>query len=231
MVRLHRTEDIMGPGWEDEKTISLWIMPLGESEDCPQNDVALGDLIFGDQPRWWGISRGIWYDQLQGNIPFDRIWIWNNDGKQQQIGIPYKPGEWMHISLVHYAGHLIAYKNGQLMGYMRSGTTSQPHTGAKPILNFGGAMKSEGSGKWTFEGMIDELQIWNIARTEEEIRQDMLGNLTGYEPGLMAYYKMSDGAGTTVTDDSQFDWHGTLYDGWAGVPPDGTLPQWIALGS
>ncbi|WP_424102255.1 LamG-like jellyroll fold domain-containing protein [Moorena producens] len=42
-----------------------------------------------------------------------------------------------------------------------------------------------------FAGQIAEVRIWNIARTETEIKGDMYGKLTGQEGGLVAYYPLN----------------------------------------
>ncbi len=59
----------------------------------------------------------------------------------------------------------------------------------------------------------------------------MQANLSGAEAGLAAYYRMSDGAGTILTDDSQFNWNGTLLDGGSGVPANGSPALWVASGA
>ncbi len=40
----------------------------------------------------------------------------------------------------------------------------------------------------TLDGQIDEVQIWNVARTEAEIREGMNTKLKGDEPGLVGYW-------------------------------------------
>ena len=79
-----------------------------------------------------------------------------------------------------------------------------------------------------FHGVIDEVHIWNIARTSAQIADDMIQILSGLETGLVAYYRISDGSGLTLTDDSIYAWTGTLVDGARGVPPDGNPPQWVS---
>ena len=44
------------------------------------------------------------------------------------------------------------------------------------------------SAKWTCTGLIDEIRIWEIARTEKEINDFMVKTLMGDEPGLNAHY-------------------------------------------
>jgi hypothetical protein len=112
------------------------------------------------------------------------------------------------------------------VGSLLSGTTQQPHTGALPVLQLGGIVNNA-TQNWIFEGQIDEVRFWNVARTPGEVQQDLDQTLAGDESGLKAYYQMSDGAGLTLTDDSQFNWNGTLHDGTTDLPPDGSPPQWV----
>ena len=55
--------------------------------------------------------------------------------------------------------------------------------------------------KSSFIGQIDEVRIWNIARTENEIRSDMNTQLKGDEQGLVAYWKF-DGETEGITPDA-----------------------------
>ena len=51
-------------------------------------------------------------------------------------------------------------------------------------------------------GSIDELRIWNYVRTQSQIQATMNNPLTGSESGLVAYYNMKDGSGTSLADSS-----------------------------
>ncbi len=222
-VALPDTRSVMGLGWETTKTVSLWVRPTGPATVCANGSAAWCDAILGDRPRWWGIARGI----LNG---MDRIWVFNYDNSPGSpidvLGIDYAPGEWIHISLVHSGGVLHAIRNGVEVGATTSGATVQPNTGALPKLQLGGIIINA-SRNWTFEGSLDEVSLWNTARTAVQIQQDMFRTLSGNEPGLSAYYTMSDGAGVTLTDDGPASWSGTLMDGGGLVPPNGSPPVWV----
>jgi Bacterial Ig domain/Concanavalin A-like lectin/glucanases superfamily len=220
-VTLAKTANLFGTGWEGTKTVSLWVKPLA-APYCNVASPANCDAIVGDRPRWWGISHGV----IGG---LDRIWVWNYDGAYQSIGIPYTIGEWTHIALVHGGGILSAYKNGELVGSMPSGLTRQPTTGALPTLQLGGVINNA-QRNWTFHGEMDEVQLWNVARSATEIGQDMSAPLTGAELGLAAYYRMSDGSGAVLSDDTGHGWTGTLWDGGIGVAPDGPI-LWVPSGA
>ncbi len=47
---------------------------------------------------------------------------------------------------------------------------------------------------------MDEVRIWSYARNGTDIQDNMNTELTGSEPGLVAYYKMNEGSGSTLHD-------------------------------
>ena len=51
-----------------------------------------------------------------------------------------------------------------------------------------------------FDGRIDEVRIWNIAREQADIAADMNSTLSGNENGLVAYYHFNEGEGNTLYD-------------------------------
>ena len=68
---------------------------------------------------------------------------------------------------------------------------------------------ADSSPKSYFDGQIDEVRIWNTARTEAQIRENMYKSLEGTEAGLVAYYRCDNVSGTTLQDFAgQYD--GTL---------------------
>lgn len=221
-VRLSYTQQILGSGWESTHSVTLWVKPTASVVPVV-NDPAWCDAIFGDRPRWWGISQCI----ING---YDRIWVWNYDGNYDLIGIPYSRNQWVNIGLVQNNGRLIAYRNGIEVAQTASGPTQQPSMGATPALQLG-AVINNASRNWSFQGEIDEVRLWNIGLTGAQIHNDLYRLLSGNEPGLAAYYQMSDGAGSTLTDDSIYSWNGTLQDGLSSsVPPDGPI-QWVPSGA
>ncbi len=50
------------------------------------------------------------------------------------------------------------------------------------------------------KGAMHELSIWSTARTPEQMREYMWKSLPIYKDGLMGYWRMNEGHGTTVTD-------------------------------
>lgn len=79
-----------------------------------------------------------------------------------------------------------------------------------------------------FNGSIDEVRIWNVARTTEEIHENMHSLLTGDEEGLVGYWRFNEGLGQIANDLSPYENHGQL-----GHTPnkDNGDPSWVLSGA
>jgi AraC-like DNA-binding protein len=69
----------------------------------------------------------------------------------------------------------------------------------KPVGLFLGAFYDQND-HIGFKGKLDEIRIWNYARTPEQINQYLNTPLSGKEPGLVAYYNFDDKDSKKVTD-------------------------------
>jgi hypothetical protein len=88
----------------------------------------------------------------------------------------------------------------------------------------------------TINGDIDEVRIWNVARSREQILSTMNESLTGNEPGLVAYYNFNEGVGggnntgvTTLPDLTRNGHDGQLnnFAGLDGSLGDGFISNWV----
>jgi hypothetical protein len=83
-----------------------------------------------------------------------------------------------------------------------------------------------------FQGILDELRIWNVVRTPSEIQTEMSNtNLNASTSGLLAYYHFDQGTGggvntgvTTLIDATSNDYDGTLSPGFALT---GSTSNWV----
>lgn len=73
-----------------------------------------------------------------------------------------------------------------------------------------------GKAPWTnynnYNGLIDEIRVWNVARTAEQISYGMQHTLTGNETGLAGYWKFDEASGTTTADAISNNNDGNLYN-------------------
>ncbi|MCH7498310.1 MAG: ASPIC/UnbV domain-containing protein, partial [Candidatus Marinimicrobia bacterium] len=71
-------------------------------------------------------------------------------------------------------------------------------------------------GRWLggnyFNGHIDEVRVWSLARTQTEIQRGMGSRLGGNEPGLVGYWRLDESSGTTTAYDGTPNGnHGTVF--------------------
>ena len=66
------------------------------------------------------------------------------------------------------------------------------------------------SGRYFLNGILDDVRIWNVARTQAEIQANMNIELIGSETGLVGYWKLNEGTGTTALDSTANANNGTI---------------------
>ncbi len=62
-----------------------------------------------------------------------------------------------------------------------------------------------------FQGNIADVRFWNKVLTPAEIAADKDKQLTGNEPGLIGYWKLTEASGDTVYDSSSYHNNGTIH--------------------
>ncbi len=113
-------------------------------------------------------------------------------------------GIWYHVAGVRNGTTMTLYLNGKSVATSTISSNSiSVNSGSLDI----GYFPSYGQ---YFDGQIDEVRIWNDARTEAEIKANMYSELSGLENNLAAYYPMNYGSGTTIIDNSSNSNNGTM---------------------
>jgi uncharacterized delta-60 repeat protein len=102
-------------------------------------------------------------------------------------------GAWTHLAQTYDGTTHRFYVNGVLQG---SATVPFLQNTNKP-LRFGAI--SDGL-MYYFHGAIDEARIWNVARTEQEIRETMHRSIDPGTSNLVGYWQFSKGSGTSVNE-------------------------------
>lgn len=123
---------------------------------------------------------------------------------------PVPADQWTHIAVTYSQSTGIRVYYGAQLVFQGTGA-GEIHAGDLP-LRIGARVDS----LYTefFKGEIDEVRIWNVARTQPEIAESMSTELTGNEPGLVAYYKFDEAPGSLVIHDSSPNRNdGRLYGG------------------
>jgi len=169
-----------GPG--KSLTVETWVNLQSVSGDHPIVTKFL-DTNWKD----WGV-------QVQGGAVVVDI---ENNGDNWFYGAgTVSPGVWTHLAFtVDNARKMVRiYVNGVEAGSGASLGKDMPDTPA-PVLLAG----HQYNGRYT-AGIMDELRIWNYARSQAEIQNDMNRLLVGNEPGLIGYWRFDEGSGQRSAD-------------------------------
>jgi hypothetical protein len=110
--------------------------------------------------------------------------------------------QWQHLAAKYDGSNIVIYRNGVMIA-------STPKSGNVSAIN----VVLIGIWETSFNGKIDEVRIWNIARTQAEIQANMNKTLSGTEPGLVGYWRFDEGMGTATIDNSGNGNTGTLKNG------------------
>jgi len=119
-------------------------------------------------------------------------------------------GFWHHVAWVDDNGVTSLYIDGILdetpfSDYTRSALTLNRSSVAAVVRT--GTL---GGIRFPLWGAVDELRLWNTARTQDQIRDNMCRKLTGFEPNLVAYYRFDASSGTILSDLTGHNNTGTL---------------------
>ncbi len=183
----------IGSDITNEVTVAFWsfgtqdVMPKNhntlEAYDASGNRVMNIHSPWGDGTVYWDAGR----NQSNGNV--DRI---------QAAAIPENyENKWNHWAFVKNAttGIMRIYLNGEL--FIEGSGKNTPITGIAKLL-----VGSGNSG--SYDGFLDEIQIWNKALDQATIRQWMTKHITSLHPfysNLLSYYSAENESIPLVADD------------------------------
>ncbi|MBB5637749.1 gliding motility-associated-like protein [Pedobacter cryoconitis] len=127
---------------------------------------------------------------------------------------------WHHYAFVFNAGNWSFYFDGVLVGGNlpdQEGLAQTPAYSGIGATFFNAGSQQSGVLP-NFDGSMDDIRVWNTARTATQINNSRLTELTGSEPGLVAYYKLNEQSGQIVTDSGPNGLNGVL-GSTTGVEP------------
>jgi signal transduction histidine kinase/DNA-binding response OmpR family regulator/ligand-binding sensor domain-containing protein len=119
------------------------------------------------------------------------------NASQLSLGLPrlIRPQEWCHVALVTGPQGLRVHFNGvQVAVDSYPGSFASINNGDHNFLG-----RSNWEGNEDFDGQMDEVRVWKVARTADEIRANLASQLTGSEPGLLALWNFEDGTARDLT--------------------------------
>lgn len=159
--------------------------------------------------------------------------LWNNAIRVEVSGsglsgtIPVNTGAWNHVAVVYNptaANQLSLYVNGVLDV---SGNISPPINTSSGNMRIGQRVDAQRH----FDGTIDEVRVWNYAKTQAEIVSTLGNELCSPQAGLVAYYRFDQGTagGANPGQNTLMDLSGNGYNGTLNnFALTGTGSNWVA---
>lgn len=188
------------PSGDAPRSIELWVKFLG-----PQSWKAEGSILEtglehppkGGGNRVFGLDLSGYSGSTAEFGPYTSGYSDNNH--PNGVYVPNVPQMgWFHLAWSYTGNHgaLSFTVNGT--EYPVVTMPGQPTLDVTTGIVTLAASQTFGSQGWS--GVMDELRLWSVAKSPEQIKSGMNVLLKGTEPGLVAYYPFNEGSGT-FTDD------------------------------
>jgi len=180
------------PQGNTSRTVEMWLYTVPLSWRAEHHLYQFGDR----NPREGAFGIDF------GDGPYPNVQIYDNGTADTTFKVPMdtvKETGWFHFAMVWDSSTMTI--RGVINGQTPSGASKKLTTTlTTPASKLSIGYSPTFSGNGGFTGKIDELRIWNVARTDAEIKSSMNQRLTGKEAGLVVYYNFDEGTGTSSKD-------------------------------
>lgn len=144
-------------------------------------------------------SRGFSFSYQNGSPGF----VLKDGSKTWSINFSVPLNEWHHWRFVWDGSALYVYRDGVQIAQNASPINSSINT---ILTNFTIGKPNNINGYYG-NAVVDDVRIWSIATTIDSPYRE----LTGYESGLVGYWKFNEGTGTTTNDSTLNGKNGMIY--------------------
>jgi hypothetical protein len=140
------------------------------------------------------------------------------------LGLDSAQAQWLHVAMTWDGPNLTlrTYVNGALK------ITSKP-ADATPLLTTASPFYLGCNPPYygCFNGLVDELRIWSVRRSDAEIMASYNKALTGTEAGLVGYYQFDDEPGSLTAKDSVSSAGHTAHTGMLMAATANAVPTFV----
>jgi hypothetical protein len=122
-----------------------------------------------------------------------------DDDTGVDLGLNSAAPQWLHVAMTWDGPNttLRTYVNGALKITTKSPDSKMLITTASPFY-----LGCNPPYYGCFNGLVDELRIWNVLRTDAQVMGAYNKSLVGNEPGLVGYWRFNDEPGSLTATDS-----------------------------
>lgn len=188
----------------DAVTIEAWIKPsgwgtiqnLGYGRIVDKTNVSL--FLSGDGGALNRHSLAVWLSTVSGTPGF-------SNSPENSISLD----RWQHVAMTYYGSNstIKMYIDGVEQSVNQAIGQHSGNIKDNLDINF---LIGNTANQIAFDGIIDEVRLWNVVRSIEEIQSNINNYLRGDEPGLVGYWRMDEANGIILNDGSKNDNNGTI---------------------
>jgi hypothetical protein len=191
---------------QDDFTIEVWIKT---NQSLAGNGPYLGNpVVFADVP-------GVTTDDFGAALLNDKFRMTTGNPDTAVTSTSnVTTDQWVHVAATRTraTGIVLVFVNGMLEA---AGTGNTHALAASPTISFGGRATRD-----FFVGLMADLRLWRVVRSQGEILSNIHRRLQGNETGLVGYYRFDEKTGSTAHDSSSSQNHATLDGGlWVASDP------------
>lgn len=172
---------------QSDFTIEMWVKIRSNASD---------PVFIGNKNWASGANTGfLWCRYAANTIRFN---FRANTRTRKDYNMTLDYSKWNHIAItVKRNGTITGYVNGKQNGTPINIAADSGYAlhAALPLR-----LGADGNNAYPINGDMDEVKIWNTVRSESEIRNSMCQKIAGSENGLLAYYRLDETSGNTLTN-------------------------------
>ena len=171
-----------------EATISAWI---NSYDNATWRAIATRWNNYGSQNWWFGLADNgrLHFGDGSNSVSYSNTDAYDNDGN------------WYYVTVTKNEHSINYYSNGVHVGSATSNVNVLTDSSEKLLIG----AKNNASGSIPpdfFHGLISTVEVWDRTLSQEEIVEYHNCSPTGYEAGLVGYWKFNEGSGSTAIDNS-----------------------------
>ena len=168
-------------------TIEAWIKieAIGADEDC----IASKANADTNQVSWF-----FNYRESTDDLAFGSSANGSTVDQRDSSALSLSAGAWAHVAVTYTSGTgaIAFYKNGVAAGTATSAATSLFNSNCPFRIGAKSAGVADASTADLFDGQLDDVRVWNTAKSEAQILASYQSELVGSETNLQGYWKLNN---------------------------------------
>ena len=183
----------------DQMTLSGWVYPRGPNADSYTQFDGFFGFRNNEDADFYLLQLGNYKVEARLKVPgggeFTIVTAENSIISET----------WHHLALTYDGSNIILYIDG-----IEAGSTGAYGQITNEFLPFNIGRLIWQTTNFDLDGQVDEVSLWNLALTEQQVQDYMYADLTE-EEGLVGYWKLNEGDGSIAYDSSGEGNNGMIY--------------------